>query len=237
MQIPGADTINLKVMNESALGAPTIIGEVDIDVEDRWQAVIQKNLTQLTSVEWLTKHLANEGVDEESGEKLRPHLAPGKPFPVEFADLFHIDPDSKLRTPAGSIRYWVDLVPSEEPYTDYDVAAARQGADFEIRVTVWNVKGVTIFMDDGQRNDLIVRGTLVVRSVDGTVTRFTRDTDCHKFSNSDANFNWRWKFTVNCPAASCSLVLQLLDSDSLTDPEPIYDPEVYSQEAEELLKF
>ncbi len=153
-------------------------------------------------------------------------MAPGKPFPIEFSELNHIDPDSKLRTPAGSIRYWVDLVPTEETYHEFDVGATRKGADFEIRVTVWNVKGVTIYQDDGQRNDLIVRGTLIIRSIDGSVTRHTKETDCHKFCNQDGTFNWRWKWPVVCPAASCSLVLQLMDSDALTDAEPLYDPEV-----------
>ncbi|CAD7959106.1 unnamed protein product [Amoebophrya sp. A25] len=225
LQIPGTDAVTISVMNQGTI-SDTKIGQIDVDIEDRWQAVLQKELTEVTTLKWLQRHLSEEGVDPEDGDRIPSSVAPGKPFPIEFGQLSHIDPESSLKTPAGSIRYWVDLVPTEENYQNCEIAAAKAAACFEIRCTVWNVKGVSIFKDDGQRNDLIVRGTLIVRSIAGEVTRYTKETDCHKLCNADGNFNWRWKYDVDCPAASASLVLQLLDSDALSDSEPLYDPEV-----------
>jgi len=44
--VPGSDTISVQVWNSSTF-SDSLIGQIDIDIEDRWQAVIQKDLTEV----------------------------------------------------------------------------------------------------------------------------------------------------------------------------------------------
>merc|ERR1719161_423983 len=50
------------------------------------------------------------------------------------------------------------------------------------------------------------------------------ETDQHKFSHNVANFNWRWIARITAPLAECALQLTLMDGDSLSDSDPLYDP-------------
>jgi len=141
-------------------------------------------------------------------------------------ELRKVDEESSLSVPCGHMRYWVDMVPSDEQYNDYDVGSAAVMGDFELRITIWGIDMINIFRDAGMRNDMVVKGSLLIRDIKGDLIKLDRETDCHKMAHDVARFNYRWKFDVQCPIASASLVIRLEDEDLISDHDAIYDPKV-----------
>lgn len=204
LEIPGTDTLRIKVMHD-CVGTDYCMGEVLVDVEDRWQAVLQKELYMITDTAYMKRYLSNPGVTDD-GRKIPAKLGPSRPFPIEFGILNKIDPISHMKTPSGSIRYWVDLVPIDDTYNVQDIGEAIRGVKLEIRVTIWDVTEVTIYKDTGMRNDLVVRGILIIRDIAGKVTRVTKDTDTHTFCNEHGIFNWKWKYQVHVMEVEISCI-------------------------------
>jgi len=180
VSVPGTDRLTIRLMNKGLVSTPSIIGEVNVDIEDRWLALIQKKLTDVTNVDWMKKYLSTPETDE-LGKVWKSNLGPPHPFPVEFENLMYIDYESNISTMAGNIRYWVDLAPAEENYTSYDVNAVTVREQMEIRLTIWDVTSITIFKDAGERNDLMVRVIFLAKNIDGTITKQSEDTDTHNW--------------------------------------------------------
>lgn len=92
-------------------------------------------------------------------------------------------------------------------------------------MTIVDVKEISIFKDSGERNDVTVKGVLVTQSQDGDSDIRVLATDCHKYANDVAEYNWNWKFRVKVPSMACFIQMKLVDEDMLGD-DLIYDPVV-----------
>jgi hypothetical protein len=122
------------------------------------------------------------------------------------------------------------MVKAGEDYVAFDFeggpftsGARKDEFEFEIRMTVIDVKNISIFKDSGERNDVTVKAVSVIQTVEGDTDIKVLATDCHKYANDIAEFNWNWKLRVKVPTMSCFLQLKLVDADMLGDDE-IYDP-------------
>ena len=98
----------------------------------------------MTELEYLTNH-ANDETQDIDGKKWPTRLGPPRPYPIEFNDLRKIDKESNLSIPCGYMRYWVDLVPADEGYNEFDVGNACVMGDFELRATIWGCEMINIF--------------------------------------------------------------------------------------------
>lgn len=188
-------------------------------------------LTQQTHLKRFTS-LDREYVKEDykssgggtTARTFQPLLAPFPPLPLETRRIHCYDEETGEKNDTGLIRFWVDLVSADTEYID--ATFQKASIDFEIRMTVWDVNGISIWADMGQRNDLYVKGILVTKGVKGNVTQKNFETDIHKFSHDRAVFNWRWVLDIRMPVTAAVLKFRLCDSDSLTGDDPLYDPKL-----------
>merc|ERR1740121_956743 len=152
-------------------------------------------------------------------------LAPPLCLPTDYLDVMLEDEDTGMDTKVGTMRMILDMTRDDEVFHQPEIDT--QSLAMEIRVTIWGVKGISIFKDVGERNDVIVRGKLRVKDIYGRETVINKTTDSHKWAHSDANFNWLWIFNVTAPAMLVSLTLSLMDGDTFTSDDYIYNPVQY----------
>jgi len=98
---------------------------------------------------------------------------------------------------------------------------------FEVRIVVKHCKNIKIYKDIGERNDALLKGRLRVKDFTGKDQVHQVTTDTHKWATTEATWNWRWVFNVVAPTSFCSLNLALMDADTLSEYDPIYDPKDY----------
>lgn len=229
--LPGSSSLIIKVMDKG-LVMDTLVGECRIDLEDRWLAMVQQKMHSLSEKAYLERYTSpnQEFVKpdyKDSGGTTKPRtfeplLAPFPPLPLETRRIVCLDDETGDENETGTIRFWVDLVSADADYLDATFEKAF--IDFEVRITVWDVSGVSIWADVGQRNDLYVKGCLLTKGVKGNISQQNFETDIHKFSHDRAAFNWRWVLNVTMPVTAAILRFRLCDSDSLSGDDSIYDP-------------
>jgi hypothetical protein len=152
--------------------------------------------------------------------ELMPRISPMLNLPIETQDLILADEETGVEEKVGVLRFWVDIFPSGADKRD--VVLAHANVEFEVRITIRDISGIAIFKDFGERNDVLVKGTLHSKSSSGTV-RKNLQTDCHKYANDKASFNWQWVFRVASPANYCYLNLEMVDYDRVSNADPIYE--------------
>jgi hypothetical protein len=168
--------------------------------------------------------------DEDEGKTMPRRNKPHAVMPIENRTLTFIDPDADTELEVGTLRFWIDMVKGGEDYQAFDFeggpftdGARRDEAEFEIRLTVIDVNKISIFKDSGQRNDVTVKGVAVIQGTDGESEIKPLSTDCHKYANDVAEFNWNWKLRVKVPTMACFIQMKLVDADMFGDTL-IYDP-------------
>merc|ERR1719197_470444 len=122
----------------------------------------------------------------------KPHAV----MPIENRTVSILDPDSDTQLEVGTLRFWIDMVKAGEEYQAFDFEGGpftagkrRDEYEFEVRITIVDVKDISIFMDSGERNDVTVKGVAVIQSQDGGQEIKALSTDCHKYANDVAEFN------------------------------------------------
>jgi hypothetical protein len=175
------------------------------------------------------KHeVAGAGANVASSDslvKIEPKVAPPGRLPVEIVDMFVEDEDTGTETKAGVLRLWVDMSLESDNYTPAKLTIPLQ--DFEVRIVIQHIKNICVFRDAGERNDCKVKGTIKMKDYLGRLKQRTVETDVHQWATSEAAWNWRWIFKVQAPCSVCSLAFSLMDSDSMSDDDPIYDTKEY----------
>jgi len=229
--LPGATTLRIQVWDEGTLN-DALMGEVVIDLEDRWMVLMQRTFRAITSEKYLESNacevldLDGEEPKDSNGKTLRSRLPPLSSthnMPIEFKKLHRRDPTTDVDQHVGDIRYWIDLVPVDDvDYLVPKISDAQKMGEFELRITIWNVTDIGVFKDAGQRNDLIVKARLLTTDYHGKQTITREETDTHKFCNITGTFNWRWKFPLQLPLPSATLFLTLYDQDTISADDPLY---------------
>lgn len=222
----------IKIMDKG-LVTDTLIGECAVDLEDRWMAMTQCKMRCLSELKHLTRYTSpteqqvvtcKEPGGGSKDRVFEPLLAPPSPIPLETRRIHCADEETGEQNETGTIRFWIDLVSAETEYID--ATFTTKFIDFEVRITCWDVNGITIWSDMGQRNDLYVKGCLMTKGIKGSQIRRDFETDIHKFAHDRAVFNWRWVVDVRMPVVAAALMFRLCDSDTLTGDDPIYDPKI-----------
>merc|ERR1712048_1125376 len=122
------------------------------------------------------------------------------------------DEDTSEQVAAGSLRFWIDVLPLEHKYREANIQAPPSKS-FKVFITVWDVTGISIFKDFGERNDVYVKASLHTKDATGNLNCQSWSTDVHKWAGRKATFNWRHCLDVRCPAERASLFLSLMDED------------------------
>merc|ERR1719379_1155750 len=227
--LPGASTLTMKIEKKGQE-----FGYIEMDLEERWMLLQRRELTAVTEKTIMEKTMSDGGcidMEDDNREKLMPRRnKPHAIMPIENRTVMYLDPDSEMELEVGQMRFWIDMVKAGEDYVAFDFeggpftsGARKDECEFEIRMTVIDVKDISIFKDSGERNDLTVKAYAVVQTVEGETSITQLSTDCHKYANDIAEFNWNWKLRVKVPTMSCFLQLNLVDADMLGDDQ-IYDP-------------
>eukprot|EP00745_Piridium_sociabile_P020311 TRINITY_DN31229_c0_g3_i1.p1 TRINITY_DN31229_c0_g3~~TRINITY_DN31229_c0_g3_i1.p1 ORF type:complete len:496 (+),score=46.58 TRINITY_DN31229_c0_g3_i1:80-1567(+) len=207
-KVPGESELKVFVLDKKK----SIIGEVSIDVENRWLAYCRE--LENTRSEF---------------EKSGPFLGPKRPFPLEILDVRRKGSTDALGIHTGSLRVIVDLVPDDDDllYDDVPIEDCVRIENFDIRLVIWRVEGITIFKDLSRRNDVVFEITLISTAFDGRRKQVTQRTDCHKFAQDVANFNWRMIFPISVPAYHIELLVKMIDVDNVGADSFIYSPTSY----------
>jgi len=250
--VPGASTLQVQVWNQSLGGLhDTLLGTATIDLEDRWLGVQQRRLKMSTSKAYLERHVSPQKpvifklrggspasrkwcdpvlperveTEDDSCKLIKPHFAEPR-FPIERLDLRRRDEQTDTEAIVGSMRFWLEMVPEgvTAPVDNIDYVTA----EFEVRVTIWEVDNIKIYMDWGERNDAYVKGRLNYTDYWGQTGLQVHKTDTHRFAQTKATFNYLWIFKVRAPVKECNLELLIMDSDKISRNDCIYDPKVYS---------
>jgi len=168
--------------------------------------------------------------------KLAPRLPPQPPAPIEAKALMRQDEDTSAEIPVGSLRFWLDMTPSDESYVEAQLQDTSQ-VEFRIIVTIWDVMNISIFKDYGERNDCYVQVVLTYRDINGKVESQAWKTSVHKWAHTEASFNERKSFKVKAPVMSCTMSLMLFDDDIISQDDLIYDSKVVSLDHMLMLAF
>jgi len=145
---------------------------------------------------------------------IRPAMRPPARSPMESRMLMIDDPSTGIRRSVGKLRYIIDMLPGNV-HAKPPEAMTLKKFPFHIMIKVWGVNGIGIWRDAwAERNDVKVRGTLVVDDLNGTRTLHHRETDTHQMATKEASFNQKWTFALEAPVAAVSLVLRLVDVDT-----------------------
>jgi len=246
--LPGDSTLRIQVWNKGVLGFnDTLIGTVELDLEDRWLVLDRRRTHARANAEHLELNISppketSVGMPSPSASTrpvwkapqhpcllgngdasvvVEPRLSPLPQLPIETMDLLRNDEETGSQMRVGALRLWVDMAPEGESYSEAKLKAFTQ--EFEIRVTVWDVTGISVFKDFGEHNDVVVKGKLLSCNAKGVCAPQKRQTDVHKFAHSSASFNWRWVFPVSAPTNFCALELSLEDKDLLSEHDLIYE--------------
>eukprot|EP00916_Digyalum_oweni_P009599 GHVL01016184.1.p1 GENE.GHVL01016184.1~~GHVL01016184.1.p1 ORF type:complete len:2251 (+),score=411.05 GHVL01016184.1:38-6790(+) len=218
-QLPGEGRLCIRVMDKGAL-SDTIMGSVNLDIEDRWMALQRRKVSSIEEASILPRKLL-KGVIEQN--KLLPPLPA---LPLEMHTLSKSTEPEDIGVSTGLIRFWIDIVKDEDPYDIINIKTLSRHVDFEMRVVVWNITNISVFKDLGQRNDVEVELRLVTVDFFGKLHTSTKSTDCHKYANKEANFNCRLKFDIHLPVAACWMECSMRDMDTLSGNDVIYEDEI-----------
>lgn len=145
-------------------------------------------------------------------------------MPIESRNLIHPDPLQAQRN-MGSIRYWVDMLPEQDSYRHVQFRDAHE-VEFEVRVKIIGIKGISVFKDLGERNDVYIKGRFTRKSPGKLPVVQQKKTDTHRWARYNADFNWQWVFNISAPMSYCSLQLNVMDEDTLTENDMIYGSKV-----------
>lgn len=158
----------------------------------------------------------------------RPHLAPPSPAPIEALALYR---DGKQRGKAGTLRTWMDLFTFQERVPEVDFSSLKEiPMPLQVQIKIFQVDGISVFKDFGERNDVYVRGILTCQPVGKQASVALLRTDVHKYAHKMASFNYSWTFDIEAPVRECHMTLELLDQDTVTGADQIYAPKVLSLE-------
>lgn len=150
--------------------------------------------------------------NERNPLTIRPAMRPPARSPMEARTLTFDDPHTGIRKSFGTLRYIIDMLPGNVNPKPPD--AMLKKFPFHITMKVWEVKGIGIFRDAwAERNDVKVRGTLVVDRLDGTREEHHRETQTHRWATKEANFNEMWTFALEAPVKAVFVDLRLVDVD------------------------
>jgi hypothetical protein len=232
----------------------TELGSTTIDLEDRYLALMQREF-RLNTIDKMVQRLVapkdtvaipvpNVDTDKgftnprklfqdddpggsQGGKKLKMSIVPRKgplvQAPIEYRALVAQNA-GRADENKGTLRYCVEIMDASEPFKRVDMFTKRKM--MQIRMEVQDVKGIAVFRDSGQRNDVQVVGQLSVKDARGKCLPVeTRQTDIHKWAHDVANFNWVWNFKVEAPPQAATLKLSLIDEDRFTEDSAIYDHE------------
>lgn len=245
----GEAHLTFEVLAEGSWSSSKPIARAQIDLEDRWFALQQIRLRQVSNKRWILANLsqpdwrakescrrqtwlpqAHDGTQSKGSDESPPYLATAIAEPIETLPLFHPDPLFSDRR-VGALRMWVDLVQEDDPLPEVSFNN-RPGAEFEIRIRVTDVTGISVFKDEfGERNDVYVKAELAMKSPGDGLQRKTFRTDTHKYAREKACFNFEWMFKVPAPMHFCSVEFFLLDEDIFTDNDEIYESKVVPMDA------
>eukprot|EP00928_Gymnodinium_smaydae_P062958 TRINITY_DN4667_c0_g2_i1.p1 TRINITY_DN4667_c0_g2~~TRINITY_DN4667_c0_g2_i1.p1 ORF type:complete len:2436 (-),score=509.81 TRINITY_DN4667_c0_g2_i1:272-7579(-) len=167
--------------------------------------------------------------------RIQPRTAPLDMLPIEAKDVKIEDDETGVEERVGTLRFWVDITPSNTAYTP--ARLSNRCEDFQVSVTIWGVQNISIFKDFGERNDVFVKGALRARAPNGVDQLTTVKTDVHKWARKEANFNWNWTFKVTAPTLFCSLELCLYDADTISENDPIYEGKTLNLDHYVMLAF
>jgi len=167
----------------------------------------------------------NKTPSTHNNVKIAPKLAPSQRLPVEIVDLLLEDEETGTEAKTGVLRLWVDMTLETEDYKPADLSTQTKA--FEVRIVIKQCKNICVYKDIGERNDIFVKGVLRVKDFLGKEDVHRVETDVHKWANKEAMWNWRWVFNIIAPTTLCSLNLTLLDMDTMSDDDPIYDAKEY----------
>eukprot|EP00435_Cladocopium_sp_Y103_P015983 s341_g3.t4 len=160
----------------------------------------------------------------------RPHLAPPSPAPIEALALYR---DGKVLKSGktGTLRTWMDLFTFQERVPEVDFSSLKEiPMPLQVRIKIFQVDGISVFKDFGERNDVYVRGILTCQPVGKQASVALLQTDVHKYAHKTASFNYSWTFDIEAPVRECHITLDLLDQDTVTGADQIYAPKVLSLE-------
>eukprot|EP00929_Paragymnodinium_shiwhaense_P066234 TRINITY_DN33197_c0_g1_i1.p1 TRINITY_DN33197_c0_g1~~TRINITY_DN33197_c0_g1_i1.p1 ORF type:complete len:2741 (-),score=745.43 TRINITY_DN33197_c0_g1_i1:71-8293(-) len=221
---------------ESRISPDDTMRFMKVKKSDKYKkASMQEPAEQLTSSEttartvWFDPELpekAKPGAQDQT--TCRPHILHDNRCPIEGRDLVRVDQDTEMEMKVGLLRYWVDITPCSDPYPDVTLQSDQK--EFEVRVTIWGIKEISIFQDFGERNDVFVRAKMTALSANGDMINDYQDTDIHKWAHDSANFNWNVAFVVKCPTIMADIEFSMFDADRISDADPIYDSEVMAMD-------
>jgi len=134
----------------------------------------------------------------------------------------------------GDIRLWLDIYDTNHRGKQqairrdvFGLQTHRAAQEWQIRILVKQVTGISVFKDWAQRNDAKVRGVFRTRNYAHQEYLDVVETDVHPWARDQANFNWMWIFNVKSPLAMCSIMLELIDVDMIGE-ELIYKQEEFA---------
>jgi hypothetical protein len=252
-QLPGAGIVRIQAWAKGTLALQdNMIGEMQLDLEDRWLCLRRKELRCQTNRDFLEANVSPknysryymvnppdemlwaeaedpEKAPEGKGCEVRPARSPGDRMPIESRFMLLQDEaggNHTDRSRSGMLRYCLDLCPStvQPP----DIPPKVTTAEFEVRISVISVDNINVYKDFGQRNDLFVQLKYKAQSMDGSEIHRKEKTDVHRWAHQDASFNQRFIFPLNGPCTSAQIEFTLFDFDRVTSADMVYYPQVYS---------
>eukprot|EP00930_Biecheleria_cincta_P034844 TRINITY_DN24022_c0_g3_i1.p1 TRINITY_DN24022_c0_g3~~TRINITY_DN24022_c0_g3_i1.p1 ORF type:complete len:2478 (-),score=472.10 TRINITY_DN24022_c0_g3_i1:96-7529(-) len=252
-QLPGAGIVRIQAWAKGALAfSDVMIGEMQLDLEDRWLCLKRKELRCQTNQDFLKANVSPKAysryymvnppderlweepqvpeiAEEGKGCEIRPARAPGDRMPIESRFMLLQDQGgghSSDRSRSGMLRYCLDMCPSTVQAPDIPPKVTT--AEFEVRVCVISVDNIKVYKDFGQRNDLFVELKYKAQSMDGSEVNRKEKTQVHRWAHQDASFNERFIFPLTGPCTSAHVEFTLFDQDRVTSADLVYHPQVYS---------
>eukprot|EP00923_Selenidium_pygospionis_P002175 GHVN01003368.1.p1 GENE.GHVN01003368.1~~GHVN01003368.1.p1 ORF type:complete len:1143 (-),score=206.42 GHVN01003368.1:167-3478(-) len=236
---------------DKLLSGDKLIGCVNLDLEERWLSLKQLQPTPEEAALTIRPHgsailgaPATEGRSlAEYHKKNKPQkdkygaqsevtddatslkLPPLRPMPIEISPLTRGLGAEDIGATTGYLRYIIDMHSENDPYDSLNVSDLSVTEDFELRLTLWKVTDISVFKDNGQRNDLMVECR--IRWTDYNLVKHYEvyRTDIHSFANREGHFNWRIINPLQLPVASLDCEFRLVDVDAFQEDELIYQPE------------
>lgn len=261
-QLPGAGIVRIQAWSKGTLALNDVmIGEMQLDLEDRWLCLKRKELRCQTNKDFLTAQVSPkeysryymvdppddwcwaepedpEKAPEGKGCEIRPARSPGCRMPIESRFMLMQDEGGGAHTDksrSGMLRYCLDMCPSMVQPPDVPPKVTTE--EFEVRVSVISVDNIQVYKDFGQRNDLFVQLKYKAQSMDGSEVYRKEKTDVHRWAHQDASFNQRFIFPLTGPCTSAQLEFTLFDFDRITSADMVYFPQVYSLDHLALLAY
>jgi len=157
-----------------------------------------------------------------------PRVPPLSLMPIETHYLHEAGPsgDYSANKVTGVVRLWAEMFGEDDKYSEVQFRNQKP-QPYEVRVLVKDIKGISVFKDSGERNDVYVRATMQCRAPGYKAEKKVFKTDTHRWAREEASFNWLWVFTVHAPACYCTLEFSIIDEDTFTDNDHIYGDKVF----------